>query len=222
MDQLIDKVIISLLLIITLFVIYSLFNSVYTNYQADPKIIEEYKPNLDFDQLKKMNKDVIGWLTIKGTKIDYPFVQGKDNYEYINKDVKKEFSLAGSLFLDYRNNQDLMNQNNIIYGHHMSHGLMFGNLELYKDQTFFNEHRTGKIYYANKWHHIQFISFIKTNANNSIIYNPSINKEYYKLYLKENSLYYRDFNGNGNLLTLSTCTSQKYDERYVLIGEIID
>ena len=67
----------------------------------------------------KLNKDVVGWITIFDTHISYPVVQGKDNQEYLNKDVFGKFSFSGSIFLDYRNACDFTDSYSIIYGHHM-------------------------------------------------------------------------------------------------------
>ena len=100
---------------------------------------------LAFEELKKINPDICAWLTVNGTKIDYPVVRGENNMFYMNKDVYKENSLAGSIFLDSRNSMDFSDPYELIYGHHMDRGLMFGDLDLYKDEEFFNNNQTAVI-----------------------------------------------------------------------------
>ena len=105
-----------------------------------------YKPaneeelSYSFQELKAMNPDVCGWLTLDHTKIDYPVVQGTDNFEYLEKDVLGNPSVAGSIFLDYRNERDFSDSKNIIYGHNMKDGSMFHVLRNYQDIDFFQEH----------------------------------------------------------------------------------
>ena len=94
----------------------------------------------------KLNKDVVGWITIFDTHISYPVVQGKDNQEYLNKDVFGKFSFSGSIFLDYRNACDFTDSYSIIYGHHMEYGAMFGDVVEFKNDDYFQEHKTGALF----------------------------------------------------------------------------
>ncbi|MBQ9721765.1 MAG: sortase, partial [Oscillospiraceae bacterium] len=90
-----------------------------------------------FEELLALNADVRGWLTLEGTDIDYPVLQGENNLSYINTDVYGRFALAGSIFLDSRNAADFSDPYNLIYGHHMAHGSMFGDLDRYLNAAFF-------------------------------------------------------------------------------------
>ncbi len=85
----------------------------------------QYKPGADggeetysLDELIRLNPDTRGWLTIEGTHIDYPVVQGEDDMTYINKNVFGEFALTGSIFLSCLNSPDFSDPYNLIYGHH--------------------------------------------------------------------------------------------------------
>ena len=84
---------------------------------------------ISFEELQKINPEVFGWLNIPDTHIDYPLVQAEGNSKYVNTDVKGNFSLSGSIFLDCRNHKDFSDCNHIIYGHHMQKDAMFGELE---------------------------------------------------------------------------------------------
>ena len=85
--------------------------------------------SLSFGQLRDINPDVCGWLTLDGTAIDYPVVQGESNFTYLNTDVYGSFALAGSIFLDVDCDADLSGRYSLIYGHHMENGRMFGDLD---------------------------------------------------------------------------------------------
>ena len=129
----------AVILVIVAAMVYSLY-SIWDNnsiYQAaldiSQRILRE-KPNDDqpsFDELQKINPDVCAWLTMNGTRIDGPIVQGENNEEYLNKDVYGEYSLAGTLFLDTRCSRDFGDFSGLVYGHHMEKHAMFGDLDLY-------------------------------------------------------------------------------------------
>lgn len=78
--------------------------------------------------------------------LEYPVVRGKDNSYYLNHTVQKTYNIAGSIFLDYRNERDFSDSKNIIYGHNMKDGSMFHVLRNYQDIDFFQEHTDMEIY----------------------------------------------------------------------------
>ncbi len=84
--------------------------------------------NVDFYDLKEVNKDTVGWIQVNGTNVNYPFVQTKDNSYYLTHAFNKKENSAGWVFLDYRNNSKLTDKNNIIYAHGRYDSTMFGSL----------------------------------------------------------------------------------------------
>jgi len=84
--------------------------------------------DVDFTELKKINKDVVGWIQVNGTNINYPFVQTDNNEFYLNHSFNKSYNSAGWVFLDYRNNIE-SDKNSIIYAHSMNNKTMFGSLK---------------------------------------------------------------------------------------------
>ena len=108
--------------------------------QAQMKQAQTKQTVIDFDALKKINPDVVSWITIPGTNIDYPLLQGKDNNQYLHKDMEGRDSAAGAIFLDHGDKADLSSLHNIIYGHHMKNGSMFAALEKYTSEEFYREH----------------------------------------------------------------------------------
>lgn len=208
---------------------YALWDSGQVFQAASAEKYEVYKPTVDdslsFEELQAVNPEIIGWLTVDGTHIDYPFTQGKDNHQYINTNVEGEYSLAGSIFLDYRNQKDFSDFNSILYGHHMAENAMFGDLADFKDQEFFDGHRYGKLYFDGKNHQIEFFAFLEVDAYDSRIYDPAIpeseRQEYLDRIFRE-ALHRREIQIGitNHLILLSTCTSEVTNGRHVLVGRI--
>ena len=176
-----DICFITLMLLLLLFAGYARWDSQQVYTQADPIQFIQYKPSppemMSFEELQDINPDVIGWLTVYGTNIDYPLVIGEDNEKYLNYNPKLETAGSGSLFLDYRNNRNFTDFNTIIFGHHMAHHEMFGDLDLFLDEDFWNEHEYGNLIYDSQNHGLQFIAMLQCDAYDFFIYKPAINGE---------------------------------------------
>src|SRR5690625_4446140 len=87
-----------------------------------------------FDELLKQNEDVVGWITINDTQVDYPILHSSDNVEYLTENYYGDESRAGSIFMDYRNDITSSDLNTVIYGHRMRDGSMFQQLTKYLDK----------------------------------------------------------------------------------------
>lgn len=138
---------------------------------------EAQKDNLSYDELVRRNPDVLGWLSIYGTGIDYPLVQAADNDLYLNRNALGEVSMPGSLFLDYRNQRGFQDFNTIIYGHHMEKSAMFGDISKFSEQQYFEERRYGDIYYGNVHYGLEILAILQCSAFNNGIYNPAVEGE---------------------------------------------
>ena len=106
---------------------------------------QEETVTVDFAALQEINPDVVAWIRIPGV-LEYPVVRGGDNSYYLNHTVQKTYNIAGSIFLDYRNERDFSDSKNIIYGHNMKDGSMFHVLRNYQDIDFFQEHTDMEVY----------------------------------------------------------------------------
>ena len=101
----------------------------------------------DYQRYKAINSDVIGWISVPNTRIEYPVVIAADNDYYLNRNVEKERSKSGAVFMDYRN-ADAKNQRHIVlYGHNMNNGTMFNGLNDYKKKDFFDNNRKIYLYW---------------------------------------------------------------------------
>ena len=108
------------------------------------------KATVDFQALRKINSDIIAWIRIPDTKIDYPIVQGKNNAYYLKHMFQKTEHAAGSIFLDVDNEADFSNRKSILYGHNMKDGSMFHVLRNYQDIDFFQGNTDMEVYLPDK------------------------------------------------------------------------
>lgn len=229
-DRIVNGLIILCFLPLLLYGIYAVWDSAQVSKQADSALYEAYRPtndDLSFAELRKLNPEVFGWLTVYGTHVDYPVAQGEDNTKYVNTDAKGNFSLSGCIFLDYRNDKHFADVNSILYGHHMEKNAMFGELEHFAKPKYFEKHKYGSLYYDGKWRGIEFFAFLHANAADPVLYNPKIGeseKQQYRSYLKENAVNYRqiDFARDDRYVALSTCTTESTNGRHILVGRLTD
>jgi len=130
--------------------------------EAEPK---PYVSPIDFEALRQVNPDVVAWVTIPGTVIDYPVVQTDDNETYLKKTFEGGESAAGAIYLDCDSDSDFMGMHSILYGHHMRNGSMFAELVKFKDEDFFKEHREIILYTPERELHLRTIAALYGDAD---------------------------------------------------------
>ena len=164
------------------------------------------------------------WIKIKGTNIDYPVVQGKDDMEYVNKNVYGEFELSGSIFLSCLNKDDFSDPYNLLYGHHMKNGGMFADVVDFTNKKYFDNHKTGTLYLPEHTWKIRFFACMKVSASDAKMYHPDgYRRENLKdllEYIKEHATQYRecDVSEADSLIALSTCSEAETNGRVILVG----
>ena len=197
-------------------------------YRPAPKISDNDENEVQsFSELKEINPDAVGWIEMLDTNINYPVVQGKDNTEYLNKDIFGYSTLSGSIYLAAENNSGFNDWYNIIYGHHMDNGAMFGDIEKYLDPDFFASHSEGILQTEQGDYSIRVIACVRTNAYEDVVYRlqDSAEDKYPQLYdyimnnyININSL--PENIDNIQILGLSTCTDAVTDGRIVLFASV--
>lgn len=189
-----------------------------------PKAAEE-EEGPTFEDLLAVNPDVCAWVTMDNTKIDYPVLQGETNLTYINTDVYGEFALAGSIFLDSRNDRSYADGYSLLYGHHMENSRMFGDLDLYKDEKFFRENTTGTLLLPDRSYNLEVFACLLVNASDNFIFEPlrwRTDITGLLNFVRENSLYIHEetldaLDPQSQVLALSTCSSEFTDARTVVL-----
>lgn len=112
---------------------------------------------VDFNYLWNENKDIVAWISIPGTDIDYPIVQADDNEYYLNRNLDGSTGRPACIFLDCHNNAGFTDSMSVVYGHNMRNGTMFGKLKDFQDADYFAEHRELNIYLPNETKNYQIV-----------------------------------------------------------------
>ena len=208
-DKITDGMIVVVCILLMLFGGYAMYDNQYVYASANNRSMLLYKPNGEPTEAwdpGELVDDVIGWLTIDDTTIDYPVVQGEDNQEYLNKDPYGNFSLSGSIFLDTRCAGDFSDPYSLLYGHHMAKQLMFGSLDQYLDEAFFRSHRTGTLTTENVVYRVTVFAVLPTDATDGIVFMDEEDfAERLDEHIRQNALYF-DEPRSEQILCMSTCT----------------
>lgn len=180
---------------------------------------------VDFDALKVECEDVVGWLYCPGTKVNYPVVQSEDNDYYLHRLLNGEYSLGGTLFLDYRNADDFSDWNSIVYGHNMKDGSMFATLPEYMEQDFYEAHSVWYLLTEAQNYEIDLVGGYVTPADSDTYAFPQDYEGTLALFDQASRKSTFDpienleaVGTDERLITLSTCVYDYENARYVLVG----
>ena len=222
-DDILDRVLLTVFILVTLIGAWFTLDSAYVFYSAAGNTILPARLNLGETEsaLKELSSDAVAWLHIDGTNIDYPVMQGEDNSEYLNKDPYGEYTLSGSIFLDCRNDGAFNDHYSILYGHHMSHNYMFGALDQFEKESFFNSHQSGTLTYGGNEYELNIFSFDIFDAMDMNIFEPGYHTGDLYQYIVDRAKFSRE-HGNGRILALSTCREPGDTARTVVCCEIAD
>ena len=229
LSELIDKIVVFISLFFMLIGGYTCYDNYQLFYHTQDKSILKFKPTLRDDGTieteAEITDDLVSWLTVNDTSIDYPIMYSDDNTKYLNMDPYGDYSLSGSIFLDARNNKDFSDHYNLIYGHHMENGFMFGALDEYKDKSYFESHRDGDLIVtankaSGKEYKLRIFAVMETYTN-SDYFDPTLSVNTYAQ-IKKDSIYYVDPTSEENsILAMSTCQSAETTGRLIVFAEMI-
>lgn len=181
--------------------------------ENDEKNKEENKYKINFEELKKKNNDVVAWIKVNNTKIEYPVVKAKDNSYYLNHNFDKSYNVAGWIFADYRNEFNGTEKNIIVYGHNRRDGSMFGSLKNILDKNWYDDDKNRNIIFATeeKVSTYRVFSVYQIEKEDYYIQTEFKENEFEKFIktLKERSQqdFNEDVNKDSQILTLSTCAN---------------
>lgn len=183
--------------------------------------------NIDLSGLKEKNPDTVAWLKVNGTNIEYPVVKASNNDFYLNHNIDKSTSLAGWIFMDYRNNYTL-DKNVVIYGHNIKNGSMFGSLQNVLSDEWHNNVENRYISYVTSDENMVYevFSTYQIEAEDFYATRTFSNEKRFMEFLntiqaRSNYDYNVKLKSTDNILTLSTCANNnKY--RTVLHARKLD
>ena len=184
--------------------------------------------SIDFKDLKKLNPDVIAYIKVNNTNVNYVVVRTSDNDYYLDHNFNKKYSKIGWIFADYRNKLDETDNNIIIYGHNTKDGSMFGSLKKTLNKSWQNDkgNRIVTLVTEEKEYKYEvFSTYIIEPEDYYITTNFNSNKEYLsflnELKARSNNNYNVELDYSDKILTLSTCTSGG-KKRVVLHAKLVN
>ncbi len=231
LDRLVDFCVLILVVAMLLVGGYSIWDTNQVYSAAEAAQYAAYIPvegdTSSYEELVQINPEVIGWLRVNDTHINYPLLQAKDNSKYVHTTVDGSYSLSGAIFLDCTAAPDFSDFNSVIYGHHMEKNKMFGDLGLFTDKEYFDAHPYGDLYFGGKNHGIEFFAFLLVDAYDDIFARRQDEPELWQAYLDQIqalALYSRDIpvTTEDRLVLLSTCTNEMTNGRHILVGRLTD
>ncbi len=230
----VDRIFIYFFVLILLFCGYAIYDSLMVYTEAEiPTTVAEYvqkdesnlTTDVNFDALHEINNEIVGWIQLDGTKVDFPITHTDNNSYYLSRNYTREYSLAGSIYLDARNRGDFSDDYSVVYGHNMNDEMMFGGLKDFADYDFFQSHPRGKLFTPDRVYDLEVIAYVVTDKTDQMLYdteflnngrNPKILE-----HIAEKSTNRRDLDTNKHLLALSTCHGRD-GGRVVLVASFGD
>lgn len=184
---------------------------------------------VDFDKLKSVNEDVVGWIYVDALPdISYPIVKGKDNQTYLHQTYEKNYNFAGTIFVDYENSGDFSDCNTLVYGHNMKNGSMFGHLKKFReDDKLYKQDKYFWILTPERNYRYEIITAYTTGVNSdtyTLFKGPGEEFEKYLETIKGYSEIQTDDTDltiKDRIVTLSTCTGNE-STRFVVQGKRVD
>lgn len=195
----------------------------------------EKKPpiSVDFSELLSINEDIIGWIYLDDTVVNYPLLQGENNFYYLDKTYYKKYLASGSIYLDAGNDRNFSDPHSIIYGHNMKNHTMFGDLDDFMDADYLKEHPYIDIFLTDgTWLRYEIFSVYRAGVEDGTYDVPLNEKADFAAFLelarekniyKESGLALPEPDEQDRVLTLSTCTEDSADlERFVVTAVLVN
>lgn len=187
---------------------------------------ERRQVSLDFTNLQSLYPDTVAWLSSEVLRINYPVMHTVDNDFYIDHLYNGELNAYGALFADYRNKGDFSDQNTVIYGHHMRDGTMFGSLEDYRSQSFYDLYPTMTLYTPEGDYRIEFFSGTSEDGDYEFVEFNFDSDEAFMNYvqdLRARSEFTSDVEvqPGDRLISLCTCAYNRLNARFMLVGKLV-
>ncbi len=190
--------------------------------------------SVDFEALQAVNSDIYGWLQIDDTNIDYPVVQHPTNDSYyLNHNSDGNYSANGAIFSEETYNSTSFDDPvTVLYGHHMSSGAMFGDLQSYfSDSEFFESHQTIEVYTPDGLLEYAVFAAVPYDSSHLLYYNDFTDDSVFKTFFEE-VLNIRTIGSQINednapelgdrVLILSTCLEGNNTRRFLVMATLVE
>lgn len=186
----------------------------YKKAEVEYERLQKKEKKIDFIELKKLNQDVVAWIKIPGTRINYPIVQGSDDEEYLHQTFLKKRNSSGAIFLEAKCKKNFTSENNIIYGHHMRNGTMFADLVKLRDQKFVKKHDQIQLYLPEKTIDLTIVSAYAGKVQRiPISFKSKTDKKKWEEEIKKKSEIVSKKKITGRVYTFVTCSYERKNNR---------
>ena len=188
---------------------------------------ETNEEEFDWESLKSMNSDFVGWIRMDDSTVDYPFVQGSDNDYYLRHLFTGQYNNSGCVFMDVSNNSDFSDKNTVLYAHNMKNGTMFAAIEKFKDASYYETHKVIHIYTESMTYDLYPVAGILTDGQDDYVRTSFSDDEDFMSYVNyfvSNTTFTSEqtIESTDRTVMLSTCNYDTEDGRYVLICKLVE
>lgn len=199
---------------------------------TDPETGETVEVLPEFAELYAMNNDIVGWISIEGTNVNYPVMQtpGRVDY-YLNRDFDEAYSRHGCIYVREECDVFTPSDNVTIYGHRMGDGTMFNDLHKYANKDFWEEHRyiTFNTLTQHRTYEIMSVFRIESSLDSDFLYHlfvDAADQDHFDSYIENCRAYALydtgvDATYGDKLITLSTCEYTRVNGRFVVVAKLV-
>ncbi len=197
----------------------------YNQAQQVAGVGDTFTGEVDFSKLMDVNEDIKAWIYSEGTTINYPVVQGPDNDYYLYRMFNGEYNGAGSIFIDYRNDDPFNEFNTVLHGHRMKDGTMFKSLIEYRDMDFYNQHKVMQITTPDTYYDLQIFAVVTIPADSDLYRFEFLDDDAKRNYINKiqeiNEIKTNvSVTEQDRIVMMSTCTFEFDDARLCVYGKL--
>ena len=188
---------------------------------------EQWMPYVNFDALRESLSGISAWIKLDNTKLNYPLMQGADNYFYLSHLPDGTKHRSGSIFIDYRNNADFSDKSTLVYGHASKTGDMFGILKNYRKQSFYEENPVIYIYTPDRDYALVLVAGYLIDSGKETPpqeFKDDAGFQAHISSIKQRSLFVSDVDVSidDRIVSLCTCAYDYPNARLVIVGKLVE
>ena len=221
----------ALIVLVSGFKIFTIMKDYRSNQGTYDKLSERiqkggFTGDVNFDMLRQINPDVVGWLYWEDTPVNYPIVQGEDNEKYLHTLFDGTYGFFGTLFVDSVTEAPFRQFNTIVYGHHMKDGSMLAAVSKLTDQGWCDEHPQLELITPDGKYHLEIWAFLNQLADSSVYMtnfrDTDMQADYLEL-IRSLAVYTTavSVEPEDRIVLLSTCVAAEGEARYIAVCKMV-
>lgn len=200
---------------------YKKSDSLYENTRMKYTKVSDDNITIDFEELQKINKEIVGWIHFENEDISYPLLYSDDDNKYLRKSYDGEYMTAGSIFIASANKPDFSDRHTIIYGHNMKNLSMFGKLKYYRQKKdYYKEHKYFQIITPTASYRYKIFSYKEVSPDSDVYTVDFDDQDAFEKFVDgvlisdATTCAEIDLSNESKIITLSTCSEN--DKRFIV------